>query len=210
MASRESMIRNINRQIMKHREMFGEGSREYQDLMRNLESEIGRPLHNKTGQPYYSRSEGRQYDPSALQNAADMVKGEGTATSKAQSYIQDLLDQGLEPSQENIKQAASIEDEVSDNFEAVYKYLQETEEDFDNSDVRMEFAGNAGAHASKQDLVNILQKVTAKQGYTTITEVIEKAKTHGDDMRKNIRDAARKTRSSGKLLPSEVKGRLKK
>lgn len=206
---RESAIRTINRQLEQHRRTFGESSREYQDLLRNLESEIGRPSYNRSGNPFYSRSAGRLYDPNALENAARSVQGSGTAFIKAQEYIRDLLEQGIEPTDENIRQAASIEDEVSQNFEAIYEFLQETENDFDNSDVRMEFAGNRGANAQKRDLVDILQRVTARQGYDSITDVIQQAKQHREQRNDNIRSEAAKSRKSQRLTASEVKQKLK-
>ena len=209
MASRESMIRNINRQIEQHRRTFGEGSREYQDLIRNIESEIGRPKYNKDGRPYYSRSAGRQYDMQSLKNAADSVKGAGTAFSKAQTYINDLLQQGIEPTDANIREAASIEEEVSQNFDAVYEFLQNEEPDFDNSDVRMEFAGNQGAAGSRQDLVNILNRVTAKQGYSSIQDVINAAKAFKERRNESIMQKAQQTRKSARMTPSEVKNALK-
>ena len=209
MASRESMIRNINRQIEQHLRTFGEGSREYQDLMRNLESEIGRPRFNKDGRPYYSRAEWRLYDEKALQNAADMVKEKGTAFSKAQQYIRDLLDEGIDPTDQNIRNAASIEQEVSDNFELVYEYLQEHEEEFENSDTRMQFSGNAGANATKQDLVDILTKVTKVTARKSILDVIEEAKDWKEKRNEEIRKQAAKTRRSRKMTPKEVEQKLR-
>lgn len=210
MASRESMIRNINRQIEQHLRTFGEGSREYQDLIRNIESEIGRPLHNKDGRPYYSRSVGRLYDEKALQNAAEIVKGEGTAFSKAQTYINDLLQQGIEPTDANIREAASIEQEVSDNFELVYDFLQENEDDFENSDTRMKFSGNLGANATKQDLVNILSKVTKVTARDSIKDVIEEAKAWKEKRNEEIKEQAEKTRRSAKMTPKEIEQRMKR
>lgn len=210
MASRESMIRNINRQIEQHLRTFGEGSREYQDLIRNIESEIGRPQYNKDGRPYYSRSAGRQYDMQSLQNAADSVKGAGTAFSKAQPYINDLLQQGIDPTDANIKEAASIEQEVADNFELIYKFLQENVEDFENSDVRMLFAGNKGANATKQDLVNILSNVTSATARKSIKDIIEEAKAWKEKRNEGIRQQARQTRRSARMTPKEIEQRLKR
>lgn len=210
MASRESMIRNINRQIEQHLRTFGEGSREYQDLIRNIESEIGRPQYNKDGRPYYSRSAGQQYDMQSLQNAADSVKGAGTAFSKAQSYINDLLQQGIDPTDANIREAASIEQEVSDNFELIYKFLQENVDDFENSDVRMAFAGNKGANASKQDLVDILSKVTQVTARKSIKDVIEEAKAWKEKRNESIKQQAQQTRRSARMTPKEIEQRLKR
>lgn len=204
------MIRNINRQIEQHLRTFGEGSREYQDLIRNIESEIGRPQYNKDGRPYYSRAEWRLYDEKALQNAADLVKGKGTAFSKAQQYIRNLLDEGIDPTDQNIRNAASIEQKVSDNFELVYEYLQEQEEDFENSDTRMQFAGNAGANATKQDLVNILTKVTKVTARKSITDVIEEAKEWKEKRNDEIRQQAQQTRRSARMTPKETEQRLKR
>lgn len=210
MASRESMIRNINRQIEQHLRTFGEGSREYQDLIRNIESEIGRPQYNKEGRPYYSRSAGRQYDMQSLQNAADSVKGAGTAFSKAQPYINDLLQQGIDPTDANIKEAASIEQEVADNFELIYKFLQENVEDFENSDVRMLFAGNKGANATKQDLVNILSNVTSATARKSIKDIIEDAKAWKEKRNEGIRQQAQQTRRSARMTQKEVEQRMKR
>lgn len=210
MASRESMIRNINRQIEQHLRTFGEGSREYQDLMRNIESEIGRPQYNKEGRPYYSRSAGRQYDMQSLQNAADSVKGAGTAFSKAQSYINDLIQQGIDPTDANIQEAASIEQEVSDNFELIYKFLQENIDDFENSDVRMAFAGNKGANATKQDLVDILSKVTQITARKSIKDVIDDAKAWKEKRNNDIKEQAQQTRRSPRMTPKEIEQRLKR
>jgi hypothetical protein len=210
MASRESMIRNINRQIEQHLRTFGEGSREYQDLIRNIESEIGRPQYNKEGRPYYSRADWRLYDEKALQNAADIVKGEGTAFTKAQQYIKDLLSEGIEPTDKNIREAASIEQEVSDNFELIYEFLQENEADFENSDTRMQFAGYAGAHATKQDLVNILSKVTKVTARDSIKDVIEEAKAWKEKRNEDIKQQAEQTRRSAKMTPKEIEQRLKR
>lgn len=203
------MIRNINRQIEQHLRTFGEGSREYQDLIRNIESEIGRPQYNKDGRPYYSRSAGRQYDMQSLQNAAESVKGAGTAFSKAQPYINDLLQQGIEPTDANIREAASIEEEVSQNFDAVYEFLQNEEPDFDNSDVRMEFAGNQGSAGSRQDLVDILNRVTAKQGYSSIQDVINAAKAFKESRNDGIKEQARQTRRTARMTPKEIEQRMK-
>lgn len=210
MASRESMIRNINRQIEQHLRTFGEGSREYQDLIRNIESEIGRPQYNKEGRPFYSRSAGRQYDMQSLQNAADSVKGAGTAFSKAQSYINDLLQQGIDPTDANIREAASIEQEVSDNFELIYKFLQENVDDFENSDVRMAFAGNKGANASKQDLVDILSKVTQVTARKSIKDVTEEAKEWKEQRNEEIKKQAQQTRRSARMTPKEIEQRMKR
>ena len=210
MASRESMIRNINRQIEQHLRTFGEGSREYQDLIRNIESEIGRPQYNKDGRPYYSRSAGRQYDMQSLQNAADSVKGAGTAFSKAQKYIQDMLAEGIAPTDKNIREAASIEQEVSDNFELIYEFLQENEDDFENSDTRMQFAGNAGANATKQDLVNILSNVTKVTARDSIKDVIEEAKAWKSKRNDDIKKQAQQTRRSARLTPKEIEQHMKK
>lgn len=210
MASRESMIRNINRQIEQHLRTFGEGSREYQDLIRNIESEIGRPQYNKDGRPYYSRSAGRQYDMKSLQNAADSVKGEGTAFSKAQPYINDLLQQGIDPTDANIREAASIEQEVSDNFELIYKFLQENMDDFENSDVRMAFAGNNGANATKQDLVDILSNVTNITARNSIKDVIVEAKAWKEKRNEGIKQQAQQTRRSARMTPKEIEQRMKK
>lgn len=209
MASRESMIRNINRQIEQHLRTFGEGSREYQDMIRNIESEIGRPQYNKEGRPYYSRSAGRQYDMQSLQNAAESVKGKGTAFSKAQSYINDLIQQGIDPTDANIREATSIEQEVSDNFELIYKFLQENIDDFENSDVRMAFAGNKGANATKQDLVDILSKVTQITARESIKDVIEEAKAWKEKRNEEIKEQAEKTRRSAKMTPKEIEQRMK-
>lgn len=203
------MIRNINRQIEQHLRTFGEGSREYQDLMRNLESEIGRPQFNKDGRPYYSRAEWRLYDEKALQNAADLVKEKGTAFSKAQQYIKDLIDEGIDPTDQNIRNAASIEQEVSDNFELVYEYLQEHEEEFENSDTRMQFAGNAGANATKQDLVDILSRVTKVTARKSILDVIEEAKEWKEKRNEDIKKQARQTRRSKKMTQKEVEQKLR-
>lgn len=210
MASRESMIRNINRQIEQHLRTFGEGSREYQDLIRNIESEIGRPQYNKDGRPYYSRSAGRQYDMQSLQNAAESVKGAGTAFSKAQPYITDLLQQGIDPTDANIKESASIEQEVADNFELIYKFLQENIDDFENSDVRMAFAGNKGANATKQDLVDILSKVTQVTARKSIKDVIEEAKAWKEKRNEGIRQQAQQTRRSARMTPKEIEQRMKR
>ena len=210
MASRESMIRNINRQIEQHLRTFGEGSKEYQDLIRNIESEIGRPQYNKDGRPYYSRADWRLYDEKALQNAADIVKDKGTAFSKAQQYIKDLLSEGIEPTDKNIREAASIEQEVSDNFELIYEFLQENEADFENSDTRMQFTGNAGANATKQDLVNILSKVTKVTARDSIKDVIEEAKAWKEKRNEDIKQQAQQTRRTAKMTPKEVEQRLKR
>lgn len=209
MATRESMIRSINRQIEQHLRTFGEGSSEYQDLMRDLEAEIGKAEINRTGRPFYSRSAGKEYSMAALEAAAAKVRGKGTAFSKAQTYINDLIKQGIEPTDQAIREAAGVEKAVSDNFGAVYDFLKENTEDFENSDIRMMFAGNKGAHASKQDLVSILNRVTAATSRKSIMDVINEAKDWKEKRNEEIREAATQTRRSPRMTQKEIAQKLK-
>lgn len=209
MATRESMIRSINRQIEQHLRTFGDGSSEYQDLMRDLEAEIGKAEINRTGRPFYSRSARKDYSMAALEAAAAKVRGKGTAFSKAQTYINDLIKQGIEPTDQAIREAAGIEKAVSDNFKAVYDFLKENEDDFENSDIRMQFAGNAGANASKQDLVDILGRVTSATARGSIRDVIDEAKKWKDSRNASIKKAQASTRRSPRMTQKEIEQKLK-
>lgn len=122
MATRESMIKAINRGLKDYAARLGTASAEYQQLVAALRHTVGVPAHHDAnGVPVYTRAKHRAYDITMLTRAYQQVTGPNTASRKEQPYIKKLQGMQVRPTRANVHRIARIFNEVTDRREALYQ-----------------------------------------------------------------------------------------
>lgn len=122
MATRDSMIKAINRGLKDYAARLGTASAEYQQLVAALRHSVGVPAHHDAnGVPVYTRAKHRAYDITQLTRAYQQVTGQNTASRKEQPYIKKLQGMQVSPTRANVQRLARIFNEVTDRREALYQ-----------------------------------------------------------------------------------------
>lgn len=213
MATIESQIRTINRQLAEYYKRLGGESEEYEDLTTRLYDLLGEPKYNKKGNPFYSR--GKSYGAEELDIAYGLVTGENTASRIEQQYIKDLVDmQGIESvTAENVKRYAKVKNKAFRYYSDLYTYLKETYEEvngsgsWDDSDLRAEYYKRGAATDLPEDTAFWLDdEITDLIGggfLSGIDRALQEIDAYQDQKKKRAADKAKSTRNSGRKKASE-------
>ena len=204
MASMESMLRNINRQLEQHARTFGTDSNIYKDLVHAIERKMGKANYTqRNGAVGYSRSIPMQYKFDEVKAANDLVKGAGTASMKWNKWYKDAKELNIDD--KDINRFIRLSQEVRKNQEAIYNYLkQEMGDAFYSSEYVK------GYHNSFKD--SDIQHLMKTTNYTTLEEVeklIRQAKAKAEKIKEEIEREAQKTKG-GKMTKKEAEQFIKR
>lgn len=218
MATRESQIRTINRQLTEYYKRLGGESEEYQDLTTRLYDLLGEPDYNKKGNPFYSRGAGKSYGAEELDIAYGLVTGENTASHIEQQYIKDLVDmQGIESvTAENVQRYAKVKNKAFRYYSELYTYLKGVYEEvngkgsWDDSDFRGEYIKRGAATELPEDTVFWLdEEITNLIGgdfLTGIDRALKESEAYQNEKKKRAVERAKNTRNSGRKKASDFGG----
>lgn len=188
MASMESMLRNINRQLEQHARIFGTDSETYKDYVQSIERHLGKANYTqRSGAVGYSRSIPMTYKFEDVQRANELAKGKNTAASKWSRGAENAMEQGIP-----IKKATDymkLKDEVEKNFQAIYDLMQE--------EYASNFYKSGFSRLSNQtfddDILTHIAKNTQYKTMDEIKEMLRKAKRRDEERRAEIEKEAEKT-----------------
>lgn len=196
--NQQSAIRTINRGMEQHKRYFGADSREYQDLLNEMERLLGKPDYTqKNGAAGYSRGKGKSYSDDRLIMAKDLVTGNNTAAAKwsrKQLYLA-----GAEPEDDEIEWK-ELEDEVSKHYKSIYNLFKDTTEDFESSEIIKKFAGVVD---DKSELVENLRQNFVRNP-KELKDLIERAKKHRENIENGLRESETGLRRTRKLTQKEA------
>ena len=213
MATIESQIRTINRQLTEYYKRLGGDSEEYEDLTTRLYDLLGEPKYNKKGNPFYSRA--KAYGAEELDIAYGLVTGENTASHIEQQYIKDLVDmQGIESvTAENVKRYAKVKNKAFRYYSELYTYLKGVYEgingkgSWDNSDLRDEYYRRGAATALPEDtafwLDEEIRDLIGGDFLLGIDRALQESEAYQDYKKKRAAEKAKNTRNSGRKKASD-------
>ena len=220
MPTQLSMIRTINRQIEDYRRRLGTESEEYENLLAGLADTIGRAQYNKKDLPFYSRSKGRKYDQDELEQAYKLVTGKNTAARIEQEYIKQLEEEHGTKfiTSENVKRYIKIRNKAFTYYSDLYNYLQTIYEDeygegtWRDSDLRSEYYKRGAATDLPEDtpfwLDAEITKLTGENTLKGIESALDALHAFDSQQKKQAKEKASNTRSSGRRSPKEFGGNL--
>lgn len=194
MATRETMLKQINRQIREYSRRLGTESEEYQNLIANLHSLLGgTPLQNAAGLPMYTASKGRSYDINALMQAYGLVTGKNTASNLEQPYLRKLLEMGEDLTAKNVRRLTEIQRQANENQEALYKLAKSGEfgEPADMKNAWYDFGANR--MSGKMGITDVLEKMGAGT-LQEMEDMLAKARLQSYLKKKKVLNRAARTK----------------
>lgn len=194
MATRETMLKQINSQIRDYARRLGTNSEEYQNLIANLHNLLGgTPLQNAAGLPRYTQSKGRSYDINALMQAYGLVTGKNTASNLEQPYLRKLLEMGEDLTAKNVRRLTDIQRQANENQEALYKLAKSGEfgEPADMQNAWYDFGANR--MSGKMGITDVLKRMGAVT-LTDMEDMLAKARLQSYLKKKNVRNRASRTK----------------
>lgn len=194
--NKDSTIRHINRTLQQYYDTFGADSAEYHNLLRDLEYRLGDTTRTQSGgAAAYSRSAHTLagMSPEKLEDAHARTKGAYSVNRVRAEVAEEVEEQGLEPTDENIRDYSNMKKEVSNWYNTIYKMFKE-----ENPDSVSDFAGNDVD--SQDDLVDKLGRIV--KGRDKIRQTIQRAKDWDEKKKADIKDAA-EDRPKQRLSPKE-------
>lgn len=215
MASIESMLRNINRQLESHARIFGTDSEIYKTFVHDIERELGKANYTqRNGAVGYSRSIPMPYKYEDVQRANEKSKGKNTAAAKWSKAAQEstgksasqITKKDLEKiKKEDIKKLNDLKEEIENNFDSIYQYMKDEYAD--------EFYSSSFSRVNPDtfddSILKHIQKTTKYKTIEEIEKMIRKAKQRTEKMKKEIEEEAAKT-NGGKLTKKEINRILRK
>lgn len=214
MASMESMLRNINRQLEAHARIFGTDSETYKSFVHEIERELGKANYTqRNGAAGYSRSIPMPYKYEDVQRANEKSKGKNTAAAKWSKAAQEstgkpvsqIKKEDLEKiKKEEIKKLNDLKEEIEKNFEAIYNYMKEESDDFYSS-----MFSRVNPDTFDDSILKHIQKTTKYKTIDEIEKLIKKSKQRTEKLKKEIEEEAAKT-NGGKMTKKEINRILRK
>jgi hypothetical protein len=206
MASMESMLRNINRQLEAHARIFGTDSETYKELVLGIERAMGKANYTqRNGAVGYSRSIPMPYKYDDVLKASKYVKGKNTAAAKWSRGYEEAKRQGIE--EKDVTRYIRLQDEVNKNHEAIYNYMkEETGDSFYSSDYRKGFHASFLPEGDESYKESTLKHLMNNSNYKTLEDVenlIRRVKAKKEKMKEEIANEAEKTRG-GKVTKKEA------
>lgn len=205
MASMESMLRSINRQLEAHARIFGTDSETYKAFVLSIERIMGKANYTqRNGAVGYSRAIPMQYKYEDVQKANEAVKGKNTAARKWSDLYNETRQYDIPD--KDIKRYIRLKEEVDKNQEAIYGYIKEEMRDnFYGSEYER---GYHDSFFSDKSALYHTMKTTEYNSLEEIERLIKKAKSRTAEMNEYIEKQAAKTRG-GKMTKREAE-QLKK
>lgn len=208
MASMESMLRNINRQLEQHARIFGQDSETYKNFVHDIERELGKANYTqRSGAVGYSRSIPMTYKYEDVKRANEKSKGQNTAAakwSKAAFEAAENITEDEVLTEKDVLRYQKIKEELERNFELIYQYMQEEFDDFYSEDFSRlnpdTFDDSILKHTMKTTKYNTLEEVE---------KLIRKAKRKAQNVKKEIKQEAQKTKGA-KLTKKEIERTYRK
>lgn len=188
MATMESMIRSINRQLEAHARTFGTDSEIYKDYVQSIERELGKANYTqRSGAVGYSRAIPMQYRYEDVQRANELAKGKNTAAYKWSEGAKNAQKQGipLDKATEYMK----LKEEAEKNFQAIYDLMQE---EYASNFYKSGFS-RLSNETFDDDILQHIMKNTQYKNMEKIREMIDKAKLRDTERRAEIEKEAAKT-----------------
>ena len=195
--NKDSAVRQINRALQQYYDTFGADSAEYQNLLRDVEYNLGDTTRTqKGGAAAYSRSghtlAGMDID--ALQTAKDLTIGENNVNNRKSEVAAELKSAGIDADDDAIREYSKMKKDASDWYHTIYKMLSEQDEKYKSL-----FAG--ADIDSQDDLVNKLARITG--GRDNIADTINRAKMWENEKKERAREHGRNTPKQ-RLAPNEA------
>lgn len=194
--NKDNAVRQINRTLQQYYDTFGADSAEYQNLLRDVEYNLGDTTRTqKGGAAAYSRSAHTLagMDVDSLETAKGLTIGENSVNRKKQEVAEELESAGIEADDEAIREYSKMKKSASDWYHTIYKMLSEQDERYKSL-----FAGSD--IDSQDDLVNKLSRIVG--GRDNIADTINRARQWESEKEDRIKEHARNTPKQ-KLAPRE-------
>lgn len=209
MATMESMLRNINRQLEAHARMFGTESEIYQDYVRDIESIMGKANYTqRSGAVGYSRRIPMTYKFEDVEKANRKAKGKNTAAAKySKAYLEyQKANKQDTVTKEEVSKYLKVKESLDKHFDLIYEYLQEANPDFYDTD----FAKGIKGAWDDDKIIEHIMKKSSLDTFDKILQAIKEQKEKRDKEKEEAEEKAEGTNKTRKYTKSELQNRRKK